>query len=156
ACRRPEPRSCHRRGARPVGVATGDAAADVAVDRRDAARRPAAAERGSSHQGSRHAIRTGPAGDRPATVPGRAGTGSRRYVRIDAGTRHAECAAAVDSGRHPRDPARHHRARPRAALKEMAMRDETRMLLESMNRLFEDHCTKAVLDAAETGTFPTA
>ena len=22
------------------------------------------------------------------------------------------------------------------------MRDETRMLLESMNRLFEDHCTK--------------
>ena len=36
------------------------------------------------------------------------------------------------------------------------MRDETRMLLESMNRLFEDHCTKAVADGAETGTFPTA
>ena len=34
------------------------------------------------------------------------------------------------------------------------MRDETRMLLESMNRLFEDHCTKAVADGAETGTFP--
>ena len=36
------------------------------------------------------------------------------------------------------------------------MRDETRMLLESMTRLFEDHCTKAVTDGAETGTFPTA
>jgi acyl-CoA dehydrogenase len=36
------------------------------------------------------------------------------------------------------------------------MRDETRMLLESMSRLFEDHCTKAVADAAEAGTFPDA
>ena len=36
------------------------------------------------------------------------------------------------------------------------MRDETRMLLESMGRLFEDHCTKAVADGAETGTFPAA
>ncbi len=36
------------------------------------------------------------------------------------------------------------------------MRDETRMLLESMGRLFEDHCTKAVADAAETGVFPDA
>src|SRR5665213_2796378 len=35
----------------------------------------------------------------------------------------------------------------------MAIRDETRMLLESMNRLFEDHCTKQVADAAETGIF---
>ncbi len=35
----------------------------------------------------------------------------------------------------------------------MAMRDETRMLLESMGRLFEDHCTKQVIDAAETGIF---
>jgi acyl-CoA dehydrogenase len=38
----------------------------------------------------------------------------------------------------------------------MAMRDETRMLLESMGRLFEDHCTKQVADAAETGVFPDA
>src|SRR5579862_9043719 len=36
------------------------------------------------------------------------------------------------------------------------MRDETRMLLESMSRLFEDHCTKTVADAAEAGTFPAA
>ena len=36
------------------------------------------------------------------------------------------------------------------------MRDETRMLLESMGRLFEDHCTKQVLDAAETGMFAAA
>jgi acyl-CoA dehydrogenase len=35
----------------------------------------------------------------------------------------------------------------------MAIRDETRMLLESMNRLFEDHCTKQVADLAETGVF---
>jgi acyl-CoA dehydrogenase len=35
----------------------------------------------------------------------------------------------------------------------MAIRDETRMLLESMGRLFEDHCTKQVADAAETGVF---
>jgi acyl-CoA dehydrogenase len=35
----------------------------------------------------------------------------------------------------------------------MAIRDETRMLLESMTRLFEDHCTKQVADAAETGVF---
>jgi acyl-CoA dehydrogenase len=35
----------------------------------------------------------------------------------------------------------------------MAIRDETRMLLESMSRLFEDHCTKQVVDAAETGVF---
>jgi acyl-CoA dehydrogenase len=36
------------------------------------------------------------------------------------------------------------------------MRDETRMLLESMNRLFADHCTKQVADNAETGSFPEA
>jgi acyl-CoA dehydrogenase len=36
----------------------------------------------------------------------------------------------------------------------MAMRDETRMLLESMTRLFEDKATKQVVDAAEKGTFP--
>jgi acyl-CoA dehydrogenase len=35
----------------------------------------------------------------------------------------------------------------------MAIRDETRMLLESMGRLFEDKCTKQVVDAAETGVF---
>ncbi|HVZ09681.1 acyl-CoA dehydrogenase family protein [Rhodopila sp.] len=35
----------------------------------------------------------------------------------------------------------------------MAMRDETRMLLESMTRLFEDKSTKQVVDAAETGVF---
>ena len=35
----------------------------------------------------------------------------------------------------------------------MAMRDETRMLLESMTRLFEDKCTKQVIDRAETGVF---
>ena len=35
----------------------------------------------------------------------------------------------------------------------MAIRDETRMLLESMNRLFEDKCTKPVIDRAETGLF---
>jgi acyl-CoA dehydrogenase len=35
----------------------------------------------------------------------------------------------------------------------MAIRDETRMLLESMTRLFQDHCTKQVADAAETGIF---
>ncbi len=35
----------------------------------------------------------------------------------------------------------------------MAIRDETRMLLESMGRLFEDLCTKQVVDAAETGVF---
>jgi acyl-CoA dehydrogenase len=35
----------------------------------------------------------------------------------------------------------------------MAIRDETRMLLESMGRLFEDKSTKQVIDAAETGTF---
>jgi acyl-CoA dehydrogenase len=35
----------------------------------------------------------------------------------------------------------------------MAIRDETRMLLESMNRLFEDKSTKQVIDAAETGVF---
>ena len=35
----------------------------------------------------------------------------------------------------------------------MAIRDETRMLLESMNRLFDDLCTKQVIDRAETGVF---
>ena len=35
----------------------------------------------------------------------------------------------------------------------MAIRDETRMLLESMGRLFEDKCTKQTIDAAETGVF---
>ena len=35
----------------------------------------------------------------------------------------------------------------------MAIRDETRMLLESMGRLFEDKCTKQVIDAAEQGVF---
>lgn len=36
----------------------------------------------------------------------------------------------------------------------MAMRDETRMLLESMERLFQDKCTKQVADRAEKGEFP--
>ena len=36
------------------------------------------------------------------------------------------------------------------------MRDETRMLLESVGRLFEDLCTRQVIDAAEAGTFPDA
>jgi acyl-CoA dehydrogenase len=36
----------------------------------------------------------------------------------------------------------------------MAIRDETRMLLESMERLFQDKCTKQVVDAAEKGRFP--
>jgi hypothetical protein len=35
----------------------------------------------------------------------------------------------------------------------MAIRDETRMLLESMNRLFEDKSTKQVIDRAEAGIF---
>jgi acyl-CoA dehydrogenase len=35
----------------------------------------------------------------------------------------------------------------------MSIRDETRMLLESMNRLFEDKSTKQVIDRAETGVF---
>jgi acyl-CoA dehydrogenase len=35
----------------------------------------------------------------------------------------------------------------------MAMRDETRMLLESMGRLFEDKCSKQVVDRAEKGEF---
>jgi acyl-CoA dehydrogenase len=35
----------------------------------------------------------------------------------------------------------------------MAIRDETRMLLESMTRLFEDKCTKQVIDRSETGEF---
>jgi alkylation response protein AidB-like acyl-CoA dehydrogenase len=36
------------------------------------------------------------------------------------------------------------------------MRDETRMLLESMDRLFADHCTKELADRAEAGMFPDA
>jgi acyl-CoA dehydrogenase len=35
----------------------------------------------------------------------------------------------------------------------MAMRDETRMLLDSMTRLFEDKVTKKIADASETGVF---
>lgn len=35
----------------------------------------------------------------------------------------------------------------------MAIRDETRMLLESLTRLFEDKSTKQVIDRAETGAF---
>ena len=35
----------------------------------------------------------------------------------------------------------------------MAIRDETRMLLESVGRLFEDKCGKPVIDRAETGVF---
>ena len=35
----------------------------------------------------------------------------------------------------------------------MAIREETRMLLDSMGRLFEDRCTKQLVDQAETGTF---
>ena len=35
----------------------------------------------------------------------------------------------------------------------MTIRDETRMLLESMTRLFEDKSTKPVIDGSETGVF---
>jgi acyl-CoA dehydrogenase len=35
----------------------------------------------------------------------------------------------------------------------MAIRDETRMLLDSMTRLFDDKSTKQVIDRAETGEF---
>jgi acyl-CoA dehydrogenase len=38
----------------------------------------------------------------------------------------------------------------------MTMREETRMLLESVGRLFEDHCTREVADRAEAGVFPDA
>jgi len=38
----------------------------------------------------------------------------------------------------------------------MAMRDETRMLLESVTRLFENMCAKPVIDLAETGVFAQA
>ena len=34
------------------------------------------------------------------------------------------------------------------------MRDETRMLLESVGRLFEDHCTKDVADAPRPARSP--
>ena len=37
----------------------------------------------------------------------------------------------------------------------MAIRDETRMLLESMTRLFEDQSTRQVVDRAERGEFAT-
>jgi acyl-CoA dehydrogenase len=37
----------------------------------------------------------------------------------------------------------------------MAIRDETRMLLESMERLFQDKSTKRAVDAAEQGAFAT-
>jgi acyl-CoA dehydrogenase len=36
----------------------------------------------------------------------------------------------------------------------MPMRDETRMLLDSIGRLLEDRCTKEVIDRAERGSFP--
>ena len=36
----------------------------------------------------------------------------------------------------------------------MAPREETRLLLDSMNRLFENHSTKEVIDRAERGAFP--
>jgi acyl-CoA dehydrogenase len=38
----------------------------------------------------------------------------------------------------------------------MAIRDETRMLLESMTRLFEDKSTKQVIDRAEAGEFASS
>ncbi|HTE14344.1 MAG TPA: acyl-CoA dehydrogenase family protein [Burkholderiales bacterium] len=36
------------------------------------------------------------------------------------------------------------------------MSDITAMLVETATRIFSDHCTKSVLDAAETGAFPQA
>ena len=45
------------------------------------------------------------------------GTGSGRCLHVDDRTRDDECAATFDPGRHARNPARHHRPRPRAALR---------------------------------------
>ncbi len=36
------------------------------------------------------------------------------------------------------------------------MNEDTRLLLDSLDRLFTDHATKTVLDGAESGTFPAA
>ncbi len=57
--------------------------------------------------------------------------------------------------RHPRNPARHHRPRPRVCAKGPgAMRDT--ILYDSAMRLFGDHVTPQLLAAAEDGTWPAA
>ncbi len=56
--------------------------------------------------------------------------------------------------RHPRNPARHHRPRPRAAVTGRSMADT--ILYDSAMRLFGDLVTARVLDEAETGIWPEA
>ena len=85
-----------------------------------------------------------------ALTPAAPPAGRWRPVRGGAGRSGAACAVLDIARRHPRDPARHHRPRPRAALSaERAMRDT--ILYDSALRLFGDHVTPQVLAAAESG-----
>ena len=71
----PAPGSRHRRGAGQADRAACDVAQHVAVDRRDAAGRPAAEQRIGGGEGSRHPLRAGYSGRGAAIVSDRTGTG---------------------------------------------------------------------------------
>ncbi len=68
----------HRGRTRQTDRAAGDVAQHVAVDRRDAAGRPAAEQRVGGGEGSRHALRAGHSGRGAAVVSDRTGTGGDR------------------------------------------------------------------------------
>ena len=81
----------------------------------------------------------------PASRSGRARYPAARRQRptgdrLEAALADGPARAVLDlARRHARDPARHHRPRPRAALSESAMRDT--ILYDSALRLFGDHVT---------------
>ena len=113
--------------------------------------------RGRAGQGSRAAPTSA------ASPSGRARCAAApRQVRrrpAGGGARRIRAARAVldAARRHARDPARHHRPRPRAALRRprrKTMRDT--ILYDSALRLFGDHVSPQMLAAAEAGTWPAA
>src|SRR5271165_553494 len=114
----------HRRGCRADDRAPVDLAADVVADRRHASGGRDPQSRSRTGQGSRQRLR---ARDPRARAPLGAGPPPRggRPVRGGAGRNRIARALLDLARRHPRDPARHHRPRPRAA-----MRADPRMNLE--------------------------
>src|SRR5262249_42681276 len=153
---------------RPPGRASGPAPADVAVRRRDAPGRTESEPRGRGGQGRRDLVRAGDPRDDPRPARRRAAPSVGQPVRADARLPHRERAVVLAARRDARGAARHHRARPRAAVAGRGRRsprgrrresrtgmNETQTILsDTVTRLLTDRVTTDLRETAEKGQWP--
>ncbi len=132
-----------------------DVAADVAVGRRHAASGRNPEPRSRACEGPRRRLRARGPGAGACIDPAASRQFRRRPAGGGAGRGCAACAVLDIARRHARNPARDHRPRPRAALRTSAAMRDT-ILYDSAMRLFGDHVTPRVLEAAEAGEWPAA